>query len=265
MTMYLKRLSVLGPVLLLAACVARPETPPTVVDAKMSKAEIDPGESFDLSFKLKSEEYEKVERVYLRGLPENSVMAGTTTELAVPESSETAYDQTITLEKPAADGLYEISLVIDYDSVVFTAPVGTLEVNDIPSQITYSQFVPGSHVAADCYTPTKLLQLEYTVFDENGAADMVSPVMTTDDTKHKDLVFFPHWEAVPWQSESKGIHLKRPTDANSQEEFVVDDVRINCEMPSKSLYDFKIMGQNVANPEGSSAVVESESFKYYVE
>jgi hypothetical protein len=263
--MYLKKLSVLGPVLLLAACTARPETPPTVVDAQLSKAEVDPGDSFNLSFTLKTDEHEKVERIYLRGLPENSVQAGTTTELATPEGAVTAYDQTITMEKPAADGLYELSLVIDYDSVIFTAPVGSLAVNDIPSQITYSQFVPGSHVAADCYTPTKLLQLEYTVYDENGAADMVSPVMITDDSNHKDLVFFPHWEAVPWQSESKGIHLKRPTNANSQEEFVVDDVRINCEMPSKSLYDFKIMGQNVANPDGSSEVVESASFKYYVE
>jgi hypothetical protein len=263
--MHLKRLWVMGAIMLLAACVARPDTPPTVVDAKLSTAQLDPGESFNLSFTLKTEEFDRVKRVYLRGLPKNSVLAGTTTELAVPESPITNYDETIILQKPAADGLYEVVLVVDYNSVSFTAPAGILEVNDIPSQITYSQFVPGSHVASDCSTPTRLLELQYTVFDENGAADMVSPVMTADASGHESLVFFPHWEAVPWQDESKGIVLKRPSDENSQEEFVVDDVRINCEMPSKSLYDFKIKGQNVAKPKGSSVAVESASFKYYVE
>lgn len=265
MNTHAKWIWAIGATAFLTACVARPETPPTVVDAEMSNEQLDPGDSFDLTFTLKTEEYQKVERVYLRGLPKNSVLAGTKTELAAPEGPVTNYDETITLQKPAADGLYEIELVVDYESIVFTAPVGSLEVNDIPSQITYSQFVPGSHVAADCYTPTRLLELQYTVFDENGAADMVSPVMTADASGHQDLVFFPHWEAVSWQGEAKGIVLKRPSDENSQEELVVDDVRINCEMPSQSLYDFKIMGQNVANPDGTSAIVESTSFRYYVE
>ena len=154
--------------MLLAACVARPETPPTVVDAKLSTDQIDPGDSFNLSFTLNTDEYDKVERVYIRGLPKNSVLAGTTTELAVPESPVTAYDQTITLQMPAADGLYDVAVVVDYGSVTFSAPAGILEVNDIPSQVTYSQFVPGSHAAEDCYTPTRLLELQYTVFDENG-------------------------------------------------------------------------------------------------
>jgi hypothetical protein len=261
----MKRFLVMGAIMLLAACVARPETPPTVVEAKLSTAQLDPGGNFNLSFTLKTEEYDKVKRVYIRGLPKNSVLAGTTTELAVPGNSVTAYDETITLQRPAADGLYEVAVVVDYGSVSFSAPAGVLEVNDIPSQITYSQFVPGSHIAANCSTPTRLLKLQYTVVDDNGAADMVSPVMTAAEAAHGDLVFFPHWEAVSWQDETKGIVLKRPSDENSQEELVVDNVRINCEMPSKSLYDFKIKGQNVASPKGSSVVVESASFNYYVE
>ena len=265
MTTHLKTLGVMGSIVLLAACVARPETPPTVVDAKLSTTQIDPGDSFNLSFTLKTDEYDKVKRVYIRGLPKNSVLAGTTTELAVPDSPVTAYDQTIALQMPAADGLYEVAVVVDYDSVSFSAPAGILEVNDIPSQITYSQFVPGSHVAKDCYTPTRLLELQYTVFDENGAADMASPVMTASDAGHEDLVFFPHWEAVPWQDGSEGIVLNRPSDENSLNELVVDDVRINCEMPSKSLYEFKIKGQNVAVRAGSPVVIESAPIKYYVE
>jgi hypothetical protein len=71
MTMHLKTLGVIGSIVLLTACVARPETPPTVVDAKLSTAQIDPGDSFNLSFTLNTDEYDKVERVYIRGLQRN--------------------------------------------------------------------------------------------------------------------------------------------------------------------------------------------------
>ena len=265
MTMRPQAFLLLGSFMFLAACVARPDTPPTVADAKLSTAEINPGDSLDISFTLRTEEYGRVERVYLRGLPKNSVTAGTRTELKVPDGPVTEYNETITLQKPAADGLYQLELVIDYSNVLFTAPLGALEVNDIPSEITFSQFVPGSHIAEDCWAPTRLLKLQYTVHDDNGAADFVSPVMVAKDDGYEDLVFFPHWTEVSWQEKTKGIVLNRPSDENAEEELVVNDVRINCAMPSKSLYDYKIVGQNVTSPGGMPAIVESASFKYYVE
>ncbi len=79
-------LMALGVVLTVSACASQPESPPTVGQAALSTREISPGEGFVVSFNLIVTDPAEVERIYLRGLPKNSLLAGKQTELRLPEA-----------------------------------------------------------------------------------------------------------------------------------------------------------------------------------
>ena len=58
---------------------------------------------------------------------------------------------------------------------------------------------------------TKLLALEYTVVDDNGASDFVVPALVPASKDTEDLVFFPHWESIGLLGGEQGIMLNQPT------------------------------------------------------
>jgi hypothetical protein len=252
---------------LLAAvgCASPPVLPPTVSDAWLSEQEIAPGESFEVSFGLKVADPAAVERIHVRGLPENTLQAGTQTELAPPLSPETPYAARILVETPAADGAYALEIVIETLERTFVAPLGLLAIRDMPSRILHAQFTRGSHAAADCLGKTKLLELQYAVSDDNGAADFVASTIAARNEQAKDLVFFPHWEPVAWLGDEPGIVLNTPSRDTVKEEVVSSDIRIICGVPEKSLYEFVVKGRNVSKVTGRSTTIESESVRYYVE
>lgn len=252
-------------VLGLAGCANQPITPPTVADAKLSANEISPGDSVGISFTLEVPEPAAVKRVYLRGLPKNTVLAGTRTELNLPTAPTTAYASDLRVERPASDGQYSLELVIETAEKTFVAPLGTLAIDDTPSRILHAQFVGGSHAAKYCLGQTKLLALEYTVADDNGAADFVAPAVSALNQDAQDLVFFPHWEPVAWLDGAPGIGLNRPTRDTVETELVTSDIRINCRVPTDHLYEFVINGQNVSRASGESKIIGSEPVRYYVE
>ncbi len=252
-------------VLALAGCANQPITPPTVVDAQLSPHEISPGDSIGLSFTLDVSESTEVERVYLRGLPKNTLIAGTRTEFDLPAAASTAYASDLRIERPASDGQYSLELVIETTDKTYVAPLGTLAIRDTPSRILHAQFVGGSHAAADCLAKTKLLALEYTVADDNGAADFVAPAVSALDQEAQDLVFFPDWEPVAWLDGTPGIGLNRPTRDTAKTELVSSDIRIRCSVPADRLYEFVINGQNVSAVSGKSKIIGSEPVRYYVE
>lgn len=252
-------------VLGLAGCANQPITPPTVADAKLSANEVSPGDSVGISFTLEVPEPATVKRVYLRGLPKNTVLAGTRTELNLPTAPTTAYASDLRVERPASDGQYSLELVIETAEKTFVAPLGTLAIDDTPSRILHAQFVGGSHAAKYCLGQTKLLSLEYTVADDNGAADFVAPAVSALNQDAQDLVFFPHWEPVAWLDGAPGIGLNRPTRDTVETELVTSDIRINCRVPTDHLYEFVINGQNVSRASGESKIIGSEPVRYYVE
>jgi hypothetical protein len=251
--------------LALAGCASQPIAPPTVADPELSSREVSPGDTLAIAFTLDVAEPGSVERIYLRGLPKNTVLAGTRTELDLPASPVTAYTADVVIERPASDGQYNLELVIETDEKAYVAPLGPLAILDTPSRILHAQFVGGSHEAGDCLATTKLLELEYTVSDENGAADFVAPAVSALDQGAQDLVFFPHWEPVAWLNDAPGIGLNRPTQDTVEKELVTSDIRINCEVPADQLYEFVINGQNISRADGESKIIGSGPVRYYVE
>ncbi len=249
----------------LSACTAQPEVPPTVVDAELSAREISPGGILGISFDLEVADPNSIERIYLRGLPKNTVLAGTQTELRLPGEQMTSYDVQIVLETPASDGQYNLELVIEMPAKNYIALLGALAVRDAPSRIIHAQFVPGSHAAEDCGSSTKLLALEYIVVDENGASDFVAPALVPASKSTEDLVFFPHWESIGWLGGEQGILLNQPTSDTVQEQLVSSDIRIFCGMASAKLYETTVKGQDISRLTGKSTVVGSEPVRYYVE
>lgn len=252
-------------VLALAGCASQPVTPPTVADAKLSSNEVSPGDSVEVSFTLDLDRPESVERVYLRGLPKNTLLAGTKTDLDLPSGPSTAYASNLKIERPASDGQYSLELVIETPERAFVAPLGTLAINDTPSRIVHAQFVGGSHNAKNCLGSTKLLSLEYTVADDNGASDFVAPAVSAVDPEAESLVFFPHWEPVAWLDNKPGIGLNSPTQDTVERELVSSDIRINCEVATDHLYSFVIKGQDISRASGQSKIIGSEPVTYYVE
>lgn len=249
----------------LSACAAtQPVVPPTVADAKLSAPEISPGENLGVSFDLEVAEPGAIERIYLRGLPKNTMFAGTQTDLRLPSEQRTSYDVQIVLEIPAAGGQYNLELVVETRGKNYTAPLGALAIRDTPSRIIHAQFVPGSHAAADCYMNTKLLALEYTVVDDNGASDFVVPALVPASKDTEDLVFFPHWESIGWLGGKQGIMLNRPTSDRVREQLVSSDIRINCEMSTAKLYETEVKGQDLSRLTGKPTVVGSEPVRYYI-
>ena len=252
-------------VLALAGCANQPIAPPTVVDAQLSAREVLPGDDVGLSFTLDVLEPSEVERVHLRGLPKNTILAGTRTEFDLPAAPSTSYASDLRIERPASDGQYNLELVIETADKTYVAPLGPLTIRDTPSRILHAQFVGGSHAAEDCLAQTKLLKLEYTVADDNGAADFVAPAVSALDKDAQDLVFFPHWEPVAWLDGAPGIGLNRPTRDSVETELVSSDIRIHCSVPADHLYEFVINGQNVSSASGESKIIGSGPVRYYVE
>ena len=252
-------------VLGLVGCAKEPLPRPIIVDAQLLSHEISPGDSLGVTFTLEVAEPADVERVYLRGLPQNTLISGTRTEFNLPEAPSTAYAPEIRVERPASDGHYGLELVIETTEKTFVAPLGPLIIRDTPSRILHAQFVGGSHAAKNCRTKTKLLALEYIVADDNGAADFVVPTVSAVDQQAQDLVFFPKWEPVPWLDGTPGIGLNPPTRDTVETEIVSSDIRILCDASADYLYEFVINGQNVSGASGELKVFRSEPVRYYIE
>ena len=252
-------------VLALTACASPPEIRPVVSDRQISPQEISPGQRITVAFNLEVKEPDAVKRVFIRGLPKNTVLAGTQIDLPLPDRQSMPYEVEIEVLAPAADGQYNLELVFETSAKTNFAPLGPLAIRDIPSRIIYSQFVPGSHAAADCLFDTKLLKFEYTVVDDNGASDFVGPTLFPVDIGSKDLVFYPHWQPMTWSEGAQGIVLDHPTIDTVKQELVSSDIRIHCKVPKATLHEYVVKGQSGSRLTGKSTTIGSDPARYYVE
>ena len=252
-------------VLALSACASPPETRPIVSDRQLLPREISPGQRITVAFNLEMKEPEAVKRVFIRGLPENTVLVGTRIDLPLPDRQSTPYEAEIEVLAPAADGQFNLELVFETSGKTYFASLGSLAIRDTPSRILYSQFIPGSHAAADCLVDTKPLEFEYTVADDNGASDFVAPTLFPLDTDSKVLVFFPHWQPITWSEGRQGIVLDHPTRDSVKQELVSSDIRILCNVPKATLHEYVVKGQSVSRLTGKSTTIGSDPARYYVE
>ena len=94
-------------VLALSACASPPETRPIVSDRHISPQEISPGQRITVEFNLEMKEPDAVKRVFVRGLPMNTVLAGTQIDLPLPDRESTPYKAEIEVLAPATDGHYK--------------------------------------------------------------------------------------------------------------------------------------------------------------
>lgn len=258
-------MALLGAALALAACASGPGEPPTVADRALEPSEISPGDSIRIAFDFLIDDPRRVQRVALRGLPGNTMVAGTNVELPLPSGGTTRYDKSVAILAPAADGQYNLELVFETPDRTYVAPLGTLAIRDVPSRILYTQFLPGNHAPENCLASTKLVELEYTVADDNGAADFAAPTLVATESKALELVFFPHWRAVPWLGGKPGIALERPRSNDTTRELVRSNVRIHCGLPKASLYEFSVHGQNVSSLTGEATTLDGGTARYYIE
>lgn len=249
----------------LGACTSRPLPKPVVSDRQVTPREVSPGDSISVAFKLGIKDPSAVERVFVRGLPENTELAGTKVDLPLPDGQSTSYSAQIELTAPATDGQYNLELVLNTSDKTYFAPLGSLAIRDVPSRILYTQFLPGSHISSDCSLGTKLLEFQYAVADDNGAADFVGAALMARTIGSKDLVFFPHWEPVATLGGKPGIFLEPPSKDTVTEELVTSDIRIHCKLPEASLYEFEVQGQSVSRLTGKSTAIGSDPARYYVE
>ncbi len=254
----------LGAALVLSACTSAPEVRPNVGDGQITPREISPGDSFEVSFTLFVNDPTVVERMYMRGLPQNTIAAGTRTEFQPPAEQSSRYRGSFEVKPPAMDGQHNLELVIETSGKTYVAPFGALAIRDTPSRILHSQFLPGSHAAADCQAGTRLLTFEYAVADENGASDFVGPTLLPADQGSGGFVFFPRWEPVYWLGGKPGIALNQPTEGMKTEQLVTSQIRINCRMPQATLYQYDVKGQSISRLTGRSTDAEAIRVRYFV-
>ncbi len=252
-------------VLALSACESPPETRPIVNNRQFLPREISPGQRITVAFNLEMKEPEAVKRIFIRGLPENTVLVGTQIDLPLPERQSTPYEAEIEVLAPAADGQYNLELVFETSGKTYFAPLGSLAIRDTPSRILYSQFVPGTHAAADCSVDSKVLKFEYAVADDNGASDFVAPTLFPVDTGSNALVFYPHQQPITWSEGTQGIVLDNPTRDSVKQELVSSDIRILCKAPQATLHEYVVKGQSVSRLTGESTTIGSDPARYYVE
>lgn len=254
-------------VLALSACAQQPETRPVVGDLRFSPREISPGDSIDVAFDLTVQDPGAVKRVQIRGLPENTLLAGTEPRFRLPTAQITPYITRIPIRPPAMDGQYNLDLVIETTRKVYSVPLGSLGIRDTPSRILHAQFLPGSHTAEKCVpgVKTRLLKFEYTVADDNGAADFSAPTLFANNADAKSLIFFPHWEAVGWTGGKQGLVLDRPSETAARQELVTSEIRVHCKMPRATLYEYVLKGQSISRLTGEPTFADSDPARYYVE
>ena len=241
-------------VLALSACASPPETRPVVSDRQISPQEISPDQRITVAFNLEMKEPDAVKRVFIRGLPKNTVLAGTQIDLPLPDRQSTPYEAEIEVLAPAADGQYNLELVFETSGKTYFAPLGSLAIRDTPSRILYSQFVPGTHAAADCSVDSKVVKFEYAVADDNGASDFVAPTLFPVDTGSNVLL-----------EGRQGIVLDHPTRDSVKQELVSSDIRILCNVPKATLHEYVVKGQSVSRLTGKSTTIGSDPARYYVE
>ncbi len=240
-------------VLALSACESPPETRPFVSDRQLLPREISPGQRITVAFNLEMEEPDAVKRVFIRGLPKNTVLVGTRIDLPLPDRQSTPYEAEIEVLAPAADGQYNLELVFETSGKTYFAPLGSLAIRDTPSRILYSQFVPGTHAAADCSVDSKVVKFEYAVADDNGASDFVAPTLFPVDTGSNVLL-----------EGRQGIVLDHPTRDSVKQELVSSDIRILCKVPKATLHEYVVKGQSVSRLTGKSTTIGSDPVRYYV-
>ena len=167
----------------LAGCTGYPNdgAPPPSVTGQIAPNAIAPGAAIDVAYAVRAAQ--PVSSVMLVGLPQNSLGAGTNPALASAGNGQLVH-HAVTVQPPAAAGVYPLQLRVGYaDGSTSTTPIGTLTIADVPGVVENAAIEPAGHALAACTTPTVAANLRYTVFDPNGASDVVNPVLSVPHSR----------------------------------------------------------------------------------
>lgn len=250
--------------LVLAGCASTSHVPSVRV-AAVSPQAIFPGDQVDISYTLQyNGAWSDIERIELKGLPDNTQAAGTQAGIPIPAANTRAATAPILVQAPAADGLYSLSVTVTYNGgQQVTLPVGQLRINDAPSKIEFAQFEPGSHRVSAC---NNLLngQFKYAVFDRNGANDFENPrlYMLSSEPPTQIALLFEQDNLTTVRGQP-ALKLNEPTKSDSTRELVTTQMSINCDGPAPVKWTWQVEGISQFGTAGPPARVGSEPIQYF--
>lgn len=238
---------------------------PSLRAAAVSPQAIFPGGQVDISYGLQYEgAWSDIESIELKGLPDNTLAAGTQTDMPKPSSDKRATTAPLLVQEPAADGLYNLSISVTYNGGrEVTLPVGQLRINDAPSEIEFAQFEPGSHRVSECNNVIKG-QFKYAVSDANGANDFKNPrlfLLSAEPQTQVALLFAQdNFTSVRGQP---ALALNEPTKSDATKELVSTQMSINCDGPAPVKWTWQVEGISQFGNAGTPVRIGSEPVQYF--
>jgi hypothetical protein len=259
--------------------------PPPSVTGQIAPTAIAPGAAIDVAYAVQAAR--PISSVMLVGLPQNSLGSGTNPALAAPANGQLIH-HAVTIHPPAAAGVYPLQLRVAYtDGTSSTTPIGTLTIADVPGVIEGAAIEPAGHALAACTTPATVASLRYTVFDPNGAADVVNPLLSvpafpstvtyyqtvptlpaastvTTVTPSGTIVTQPVAPAAPVVAQTVPVALAPtqpvtaplapPNAANATRQTVVTPVSIACHIPA-GIWTWQVQASDVDQISGQTRLI----------
>lgn len=259
--------------------------PPPSVTGQIAPNAIAPGAAIDVAYSVQAAR--PISSVTLVGLPQNSLSAGTNPALALAANGQLIHHP-VTIQQPAAAGVYPLQLRVAYaDGTASTTPLGTLTIADVPGVIESAAIEPAGHTLAACAAPATQANLRYTVFDPNGAADVVNPMLSvpafpstvtyyqavpvapavstvTKVTPSGTIVTQPVLPTGPVVAQAVPVALPPtqpmtallapPNAANTTRQTVVTPVSIACNMPPGS-WTWQVQASDIDQISGQTRLI----------
>jgi hypothetical protein len=282
-----------GVCLLASACAGMPASMPQASDATLSPRAVDPGQQVAVSFRVVGGNPSEVVGAQLIGLPQNSVMAGTTGQLNIPRNSAETSQSSVIVLAPAKDGTYPMKLRLTLRSgQVSDTQLGSLVVNNSPARIENLQIDPNTTNVNGCAGQTPV-RVSYTVTDTNGANDLrdarvieirgtpvagsfiAAPTMTTGyvlvnpaypvQPTVATVQVIPVATPMPTQTllPPGGIVLSSPSRGDTVQETVVTPLMVGCSLVAPAQWDWVVQASDDDTPRNQVITTNQSVGKYF--
>lgn len=227
---------------------AQPTPPAATVAGSLTGSPIDPGGAIQVTYSITyNGPWGDIRSVTLRGLPPNSP---SNNNLPVPSGSGAQQSANITVNVPARDGDWALSVEVDYSATfAASAGIGTLRVNNMPATLGNVTLVPSSHRTGQCGNPLPAaitLTLTYTVTDNNGANDLYLPRITS---------IAPVTEVLTVSAAPAPLFLSPPTLDGSVQEVVSTSIDVRCDVRAPHTWTWSIEARDDDTPAGTTLTV----------
>jgi hypothetical protein len=298
----MKRLlaAIAAPALFSLGACALVAPPPAITNASLAPNVISPGQPVSVSYQIDYKgSWRDIQRVEILGFPENTIAAQTPTSLPVPPAPLAIAQTAVTVQAPAADGTYPMSLRVTYrNGQSVNVGLGNLQIQDMPTRFELAQFEPGSHNVAQCDGVSVRRDFKYAIADDNGANDLTNPQLSVVGTQPfavsappvsiltgpinapnkvivapppgvsaavmpstSNLVLARTDAAAPTTFQSS-VTLNAPQNANSTPEVVTTPLLVSCSVPAPMQWHLTLSGTNLAAYNQASVLVPGKPVEY---